>query len=259
MLELLLERNMLDFRSWRMRGTEESMRNSLRRIMGVASVVFALSCPIGPASATQLSGSLVTTGLQGLHGFLYFDFIGFVPPGPDNFATLDFPFGGDGMVNGTSTTGDVTGSGPWTLRLVAAFFSEVAVDYTFGTLFTFSFTTSDLVPPPDSPQAFSLSAAYIDPVTGDPVPLDTGDLCGGALFSYSIGQGQDALQICQPINVSDVSISVSQAPEPSPLALLAVAFLAVAWQRMISSAAARARCWLVRAASGAKAAIVSLP
>jgi len=201
-------------------------------------MLFALSCPI--ASATQLSGSFDTTGLQGLQGLLFFDFTGFVPPGPDNFVTLDFPFGGNGHVNNTSTMGDVTGNGPWTLRLTASF-SEVAVDYTFGTLFTFSFMTSDLVPPPDFPQAFSLSVEYIDPDTGDTVPLDTGDLCGGALFSYTIGLGQDALQVCQPTNVSDVSITVASVPEPNSIALLAVGIVALAWRRMARPRPSRLR------------------
>jgi hypothetical protein len=208
-------------------------------------MVFALSCPIGPAFATQLSGSLVTKGLQGLQGFLFFDFIGAVPvpPGPDNTVQLDFPFGGDGIVNGSSFTGNVAGTGPWIFSLGPTFFpfNEVQVDYTFGTLLTFSFTTSDVPPPLDSPQAFSLSVEYVDPDTGALVPLITSDLCGNALFSYTIGLGADALQVCQPTEVTDVSITVAQAPEPSSLALFAIGVVALAWRQMTRLASTRLR------------------
>jgi len=188
------------------------MRVSARQATRLAAVVFALWCSIGCAGATLFNVSMNTSGLNGITGLLVFDYIDGGPP--DNFVNL----------------GPVAGNGPYQF---GPDFGEVQISFTFGSLLTFSFTTTDK--PPDggsNPDSFSF---FILDASGQDFLVTTSDLTGSnALFVYAIGVGPDGLAVYTP-DQAGVSIQVAAAPEPGSLALLAIAFAALGWLSPVRS------------------------
>ena len=99
---------------------------------GYASVLFKAVCGAGLAIltassvlATTIDVTIGSTLLNGLPAVLAFDFIGGGPP--DNTVTLS-ALVSDGILNSTSTTGNVTGSGPWNFSDAGgSFFNELLV------------------------------------------------------------------------------------------------------------------------------------
>lgn len=227
------------------------MQNSSRRIIVVAAIVFALSCPIGRALATSLSVSLGTSGLTGTQGVLIFDFIGFAPP-PNSVSLSAL---GGGTVDATAVTmGSVTGTELTGWQFDSSdgfFFDELQVAFTFGSALSFSFTTTDtFVDTLPADFSFSIFNCNPQPDTCIPVPLAGGiplvitDGPGDALFDYTLGEAPDGLNVYDISGPDGVTITVTpatQAPEPGSLALLAVGLVVLGWRRMIRLASFRLR------------------
>jgi hypothetical protein len=175
-----------------------------------------------------------TTSLNGLDATLAFDFLdGGSPSNTVILGTLT----SDGTQGTASTSGDVTGNGPWTFSDLGntSFFNELLVDFTpMGTSLAFSFTATDN--PPDGgsqPDSFSFFVLGTDQIT----PLIETDGPGDALFLLSLGQGEQGLTVYNPILLPDqifsIEVTPSQGgvPEPSTLALLAAGFGALLRRR----------------------------
>jgi hypothetical protein len=191
-----------------------------------ATVLFALALISTPARASvtyevTISGSL----LAGVQGVLAFDLVG--GGSPANSVTLS-TIASDGTQAGSSSTGDVTGSGPWQFG-DAVFFSELLVEYSpFGTSLVFRFSASDHGPDPASvPDAFSLFILAPDLSILVPTDDPTGS---SALFQYDMGLG---LTVHAPLQAG-LSISferIVDVSEPSVALLLATAMGLAALRR----------------------------
>lgn len=193
---------------------------------GAAAVAFLLvSVPL--ARGTTIDVTIDSSFLNGVPAVLAFDFID--GGQPDNTVALS-SLTSDGTPGATSTTGNVTGSGPWAFSDAGgSLFNELLVAFNpMGTSLSFSFTTTDNTPSPGSlPDAFSmfvLDSAAISTViaTNDPTGAD-------ALFLFSIGQGAGGISVYAPTQIG-FSVSAAPprtAPEPPLAALLLGA--AAAW------------------------------
>jgi hypothetical protein len=172
------------------------------------------------AHATTIDVAIDSSFLNGVPAVLAFDFID--GGQPDNTVPLG-SLTSNGTLNSTATTGNVTGSGPWTFSDAGgSLFNELLVTFNpMGTSLSFSFTTTDNAPSPGSvPDAFSMfvldsAAASTVITTNDPTGAD-------ALFLFSIGQGAGGINVFAP---AETGFSVSAAPprtapEPSLAALL---------------------------------------
>src|SRR5881394_4053563 len=110
----------------------------------------------GGVHATVFNVTIDSTSLSGATAVLAFDFIDGGPP--DNTVTLS-ALTSNGTQDSTSTTGNVTGTGPWTFSDAGgSFFNELLVTFNpMGTSLLFSFTTTDNAPDAgSSPDAFSM-------------------------------------------------------------------------------------------------------
>jgi hypothetical protein len=184
------------------------------------------------ANATTINVTIDSSSLNGVPAVLAFDFIDGGPP--DNIVTLT-PLTSNGTQGSTSTTGNVTGSGPWTFSDAGgSLFNELLVTFSpMGSTLSFSFTTTDNGPAPGSfPDAFSMfvldsTATFALITTNEPTGSD-------ALFLFNIGQGSAGLNVytADQSGFSVSAVPVQTAPEPGPLALLlagAVALFARGW------------------------------
>lgn len=183
--------------------------------------------------ATTFNVTINNSGFAGSSATLAFDFIdGGAPSNTVNLSALT----SNGTQGAMSTTGSVSGTGPWTLS-DSSFFSELLVSFgPLGTSLSFSFSTSDNAPAGGSlPDAFSFfvldsSASF---------PLITTNAPGGsdALFEFDItGLGTGGLSVFTPDQAGfsiDV-VPVGSAPEPGSLALLAAAFVAFSVRRRLA-------------------------
>jgi hypothetical protein len=205
------------------------MHAQWRRRIGLAAVGGALVICSLCARATTFNVVIDSTGFSASSATLAFDFIDGGPP--SNTVTLS-ALTSDGTQGATSTTGSVSGTGPWTFS-DASFFNELLVSFgPLGTSLSFSFSTTDNPPDLGSfPDAFSFfvldsSATF---------PLITTNAPGGsdALFEFDItGLGTAGLNVYTP-DQSGFSIQVSTpgVPEPGSLALLAVGFGALFFRK----------------------------
>jgi hypothetical protein len=165
--------------------------------------------------------------LNGLPAVLAFDFIDGGTP-PDNSVTLS-SLTSDGVLDSTSTTGNVTGTGPWTFSDAGgSFFNELLVAFNpMGTSLSFSFTTTDNAASPGGvPDAFSMFV--LDPTATSAV-ITTDDPTGAdALWVFNLGEGAKGIRTYAPDQAGfSVSAVPAQMPGPSPLALLLAG--AAAW------------------------------
>lgn len=193
--------------------------------LGLATLLFG----VGIAQATTFNVNVTISGasLSGAPAIL--DFI-FLDGGPlDNTVTLSALTSNGTPGSGSTTFGNVTGTGPWTFSDAGgSFFNELQVPSDpLGTAISFSFTTSDNPGAPGSfPDDFSF---YI--LNPDLSFLITTDETFGtnALFAYDIGVGAGGLSVFTPdqAGFSFSVIPARAAPEPASLALLAAGLLAL--------------------------------
>jgi hypothetical protein len=193
-------------------------------------LTLALLLGAGGAQASTFHVTIDSTSLSGSPAVLVFDFIdGGLP---DNAVTLS-ALTSNGTQGSASTTGNVTGTGPWTFSDAGpSFFNELEVPFNpMGTSLSFSFITTDNPPDPGSfADAFSFFIFGTDLIT----PLITTDDPTGAnaLFLYSIGEGAQGLGVYTPDQTGfSVSVAPAQAPEPASLALLAAGLVALSARR----------------------------
>jgi len=143
---------------------------------------------------------------------------------PSNTVTLS-KITSNGTQVSTSTSGSVSGTGPWIFS-DTSFVSELLVSFgPLGTSMSFSFSTTDNPPDggsfPDAFEFFVLSADATDFLITTDEPLGS-----NALFIVDIAG--DSLHVYTPAE-SGYSIDVSvarAAPEPGSPALLAAGFVA---------------------------------
>ena len=163
--------------------------------------------------ATTFNVTINSTALNGVTAILAFDFIDGGPP--DNTVTLS-ALTSNGTQDSTSTTGNVTGTGPWTFSDAGgSFFNELLVTFNpMGTSLLFSFTTTDNAPDAgSSPDAFSM---YVVDSTATLPLITTDDPTGAsALFLFNIGQGSEGLTVYTP-DQAGFSVSASSPPSPAP-------------------------------------------
>jgi hypothetical protein len=172
------------------------------------------------ANASAFDVSVDSAPLSGNPAVLVFDFID--GGSPSNTVVL-YALTSNGTQGPVSTTGNVTGTGPWTFSDVGpSFFNELQVPYNpMGPSLSFSFATTDNAPDPGSlPDAFSffiLDTDLITPLitTNDPTGADS-------LFLYSIGQGLGVYTADQ--HGFSIQVTPSQTmPEPGTLLLFCAA------------------------------------
>jgi hypothetical protein len=193
--------------------------------LGLAALGTALFVCSLYVRATTFNVVIDSSGFSGSSATLAFDFVDGGPP--SNTVVLS-PFTSDGTQGATSTTGSVSGTGPWTFS-DTSFFSELLVSFgPLGTSLSFSFTTTDNPPDPaSSPDSFSFfvldsSATF---------PLITTNAPGGsdALFEFdSTGLGATGLSVYTPESGYSIQVTAVAAPIPEPgsLALVAVGLVA---------------------------------
>ena len=168
--------------------------------------------------ATTIDVTIDSTSLNGLPAVLAFDFID--GGAPDNSVTLS-SLTSDGTLDSTSTTGNVTGAGPWTFSDAGgSFFNELLVTFNpMGTSLSFSFATTDHAPAGGSvPDAFSMyvldSSATLPLITtDDPTGAD-------ALFLFNIGQGGTGVFRVNETGFAITATVVQAIPEPGSAALV---------------------------------------
>ena len=168
--------------------------------------------------ATTIAVTIDSMSLNGLPSVLAFDFID--GGAPDNSVTLS-SLTSDGTLDSTSTTGNVTGSGPWIFSdFGASFFNELLVTFNpMGASLSFSFATTDNAPAGGSvPDAFSMyvldSSATLPLITtDDPTGAD-------ALFLFNIGQGGTGVFRVNETGFAITATVVQAIPEPGSVALV---------------------------------------
>ena len=164
------------------------------------------------AHADTIDVTVDTSFLNGLPAVLAFDFINGGPP--DNSVALS-ALTGNGTQTSTSSTGNVTGTGPWTFSDAGgSFLNELLVAFNpMRTSLSFSFTTTDHPPAPGSlPDALSVfvldsTATFPLITTNDPTQAD-------ALFLFNLGQGPEGLTVFT-VDQSDFTVNASSAPTPA--------------------------------------------
>jgi len=207
----------------------------------LSSVILAASLIAWSTCFAALTFNVVldTTSLEGMDATLAFDFFDGGPP--SNTVVLS-TLVSNGTQGTTSTVGDVTGSNPWTFSDLGntSFFNELLVDFTpMGTSLSFSFTVtdnpadpSDPFSSPDSFQFTILDSTSLMPLIASDEPLGT-----DALFLISLGQGDQGLNVYNPIlgpdQIFSIEVTPASAPEPATLALLVVGFGAMFRRRRL--------------------------
>ena len=199
------------------------------RMTAAAVVVSFLAYAGAVARATTIDVTVDTSFLNGLPAVLAFDFIDGGPP--DNTVTLS-ALTSDGTQGSPSTTGNVTGTGPWTFSDAGgSAFNELLVPFNpMGTTLSFSFTTSDHPPAgavPDGFSMFVLDASLATLIkTDDPTGSD-------ALFVFGIGQGFAGATQYEPQQTGfAVTLTpVRPLPEPGSLGLALLGTLTLVARR----------------------------
>lgn len=200
------------------------------RRLGLAALGGALFICSLYVRATTFNVSIGSAGFAGASATLAFDF---VDGGPPSNTVILSALTSDGTQGASSTTGGVSGTGPWTIT-DTSFFNELLVSFApLGTSTSFSFTTTDNPPDPGSfPDSFSFFLLDSSAI----FPLITTNAPGGsdALFEVDMtGLGAAGLSVYTP-DQSGFSIQVSTPgvmPEPGSLALLIVGFGALFFRK----------------------------
>jgi hypothetical protein len=183
-----------------------------------------------PAHAGIINGSvsLDTSGLSGIFelGFVLIDGSG--TGDANNTVTLgNFGFGGGsaGTVDTLATTAGASGDFASGVTIVdSEFFNEFAQTFTAGTVLTFDFGLTTNVDAGGTPDQFSLALFQSD---GTPIPSSD---ASGALFVANIDSAQPAfLGFETELTPVPIVTFAASAPEPSTVALLALALTAMLW------------------------------
>ena len=183
------------------------MRRRLRRFLGGLLASFVLA-----HGAAQAAAYTVTIGMPGLSGtetVLAVDFIDGGSPNGNGVVLGTIATGG--TQTSTSTSGSVSGTGPW-LMYDASAFNELLVTFNpAGSSISFSFSTTDYPAGggtfPDAISVFLLNGAGNFQVTTDD---PTG---ANALLLYNLGQGASALSVYTP---AQAGVSVTVTPTGAP-------------------------------------------
>ena len=198
------------------------MRSQRTELISAAALV-AVSLAISSANASTIDITIDTSVLNGVPAILAFDFIDGGPP--DNSVTLS-ALTSDGAPGSTSTSGNVTGTGPWTFSDAGGpFFSELLATFNpMGTSLSFSLSTTDHPPALGSlPDAFSI--VVLD--ASGTVPLITTDDPTGAnaVFLFNLGQGFGGVSVSKT-DQEGFAVNATPGvslPEPNSAALLLAA------------------------------------
>ena len=189
----------------------------MRKGILVAAITASLSgwlCPASPADAFNVS--VTTTPIQGMSGFVVFDFIGGSPVFNNN-ATIS-GFTSDATLGSATTSGAVSGTltpGPLVLS-DTAFLSEWNQSATFGTAMSFQLRLDTNFVSGGIPDEFSF---FLEDSTGTPFP--TSDPTGAnALFVVDITGSPLSPEVFTSSSASASVTSVSTVPEPSALCLM---------------------------------------
>jgi PEP-CTERM motif len=191
-------------------------------LAAVGGALFICSLHVG---ATTFNVSIDSAGFAGSSATLAFDFVDGGPPSNTvNLSALT----SNGTQGATSTTGSVSGTGPWTFS-DASFFNELLVPFgPLGTSISFSFSTTDNPPAGgSSPDEFSFlvldslaQSALITTNAPDGLnelfAFDITGLRAGGLTVYTPDQNGFSIRVRAPAAI----------PEPGSLALLAGGFVA---------------------------------
>jgi len=208
------------------------MQFRLRNLAHAGLLGLLLIVHTGAAVSAVFNVTVDTTALSGSPGILVFDFIDGGPP--DNSVILS-AIVSDGTEGATSSTGDVTGTGPWLFTDAGgSFFNELQIPFNpMGSSLTYSFATSDNPPDPSSfADSFSFFILDTDLVTS---LITTNDPTGAnSIFQLSFGQGDQGLLVFAA-DQAGFSIAVvpqpSAVPEPGTLALLVLGVMALSARR----------------------------
>ncbi|MDT8999722.1 NF038129 family PEP-CTERM protein [Paucibacter sp. APW11] len=209
-------------------------RLGLRSLIRCAAALAASVLLLTPALASPVLVTIDTRPLQGLAGYLAFDFIA-GNPGGGNTASIS-SFAGNASLGTASSSGAVSGNlqaGPLTLG-GGQFFSEFLQRISsFGSQISY---VLDLAPNaagtgrPDQFSFFLLDAAQ--------VPIDTADPTGaGALFSIDLTGPGSAAQIyaAASASVRIDPLGTPGLPEPASLGLVALGLVAALSRQGLAS------------------------
>jgi hypothetical protein len=183
------------------------------RLLATACSAAFLLFAASVGHATTINVTIDSTALDGLTAVLAFDFID--GGSPDNTVTLS-ALTSNGTQDSTSTTGNVTGTGPWTFSDAGgSFFNELLVTFNpMGTSLSFSFTTTDNAPDAGSfPDAFSMFV--LDSTATLPLITTDDPTTANALFLFNLGQGSAGLT-AYTADQAGFSVSASSSPTPAP-------------------------------------------
>jgi hypothetical protein len=188
---------------------------------------FVALLAMAQARADIINVTITDLGLGDRPSVLAFDFI----PGGSSLGNQVglIALATDGTVQSTSTTGDVTGDGPWLFGDDPNFGRNellVTLDPT-GAALSFSIRTTDIATraPSDTPDSFSF---FI--LDADLAPLILSDEPGGsnALFQFELGRGENGLSVFGPAQDATLEFTIrasrtptTPVPEPSTVWLLA--------------------------------------
>ena len=174
--------------------------------------------------------SLDTTPLQGVVGYVAFDFFqGF--PIEGNTVTIS-AFTTDATLGTLTTTGDATGTispGPGNLDDINNFFNEFLQGVTFGTTISFNLSlTTNGASTPDNFSFYLLDSSQFPIVTSDPTGTDSLisiDITGPGL-TPNVYTSVDATATVTPVT------SVTT-PEPSSFWLLGIPLIGLIHRRIV--------------------------
>jgi hypothetical protein len=191
----------------------------------------ALLNPPG-AWAAAYQFTLDTAPLNGAAAQFALDFIDGGPPANSVAVT---GFASDGVLGGSTPTGDVVGMLPGGVILGDGdFFNESLTGITLGDSISFVFAATGHAPAGgSSPDSFSVF--LIDPSTGSPLFATTDPVPGSnALFRFDIDGTAEGVPLAFSARNGEVALTVALLTEPATWTLFAVGALATAlspWRR----------------------------
>ena len=183
------------------------MQARWRRRIGLAAVGGALFICSLHVGATTFNVSIDSAGFSGSSATLAFDFVDGGPPSNTvNLSALT----SSGTQGAMSTTGSVSGTGPWTFS-DASFFNELLVSFgPLGSSISFSFFVLD------SLAQSALITTNAPDGLDELFAFDITGLRAGGLTVYTPDQSGFSTRVSAPAGI----------PEPGSLALLAAGFVA---------------------------------
>lgn len=183
-------------------------------VVVITALMSAWLCPASPADAFNVT--VTTAPIQGVPGFVIFDFIGGSPLFNNNATVSGFTT--NAILGGATTSGAVSGTltpGPLVLS-DTAFLSEWNQSATFGTAMSFQLTLDTNFVLGGIPDEFSF---FLEDSTG--TPFATSDPTGAdALFVVDITGSPLTPQVFTSSSASANVTLVSTVPESPTLCLM---------------------------------------